>query len=155
MILALLLVHGILAVVLLGAITHQAFAASTTRPGAGRGSFVAKFRNTDAASYSRVVVALFVAIIFLGSILYPSYRLVVRPLLQAQDLRAANGVFEIKEHFSALALLLLPAYWAVWRQPLSPEYASARVGLTWVLASMVWWNFIIGQLLVSIKGLFL
>jgi hypothetical protein len=153
MISALLLIHGLLAVVLVGAITHQAFAASAPRAEPRKKSFFSRFRKTDAASYSNAVVILFAAIIVLGSILYPSYRLGVRPLLQAQDLRAANGSFEIKEHFSALALLLLPAYWAAWKQPLAPGYGSVRVGLTWILAFIVWWNFVIGQLLVNIKGL--
>ena len=155
MITAILLLHGVLAVVLLGAITHQAFAASASRSEPRGYSFFSRFRKTDGASYSKIVVVLLLAIVALGSTLYPDYRLVVRPLLQAQDLRAANGSFEIKEHFSALAILLLPAYWAAWKQPLAAEYATARLGLTWILALMVWWNFLIGQLLVNIKGLFL
>ena len=95
---------------------------------------------------------LFAVVILTGAVLYPNYRLVVRPTLQTLDLRAANGVFEIKEHLSAIGLVLLPAYWASWRQPLVAEYSAVRVGLTWILASMVWWNFIVGQLLVTIKG---
>ena len=91
-------------------------------------------------------------VILTGAFLYPSYRMVVRPTLQSLDLRAANGVFEIKEHLSAIGLIMLPAYWAAWRQPLVPEYSAARIGLTWILASMVWWNFVVGQLLVTIKG---
>ena len=57
-------------------------------------------------------------------------------------------------HFSALVLVLLPAYWAAWRQPLAAEYATARVFLTWIVAFSVWWNFLAGDLLVAIKGLF-
>jgi hypothetical protein len=70
------------------------------------------------------------------------------------DLRAANGAFELKEHFSALGLLLLPAYWASWKQPGSAEYQTARLWLTWMMAAFVWWNFVVGQWLVAIKGLF-
>jgi hypothetical protein len=153
MITALLLLHGLVAVALLGAVTHQAFAVA--RSGEPRkGSFLARFRGTDAAAYCNAVVVLFLAVGTMGALLYPQYRLVVRPLLQTMDLRAANGVFELKEHFSALGLVLLPAYWAVWRQPLAPEYASARMWLTWIVAFSVWWNFLAGELLVVIKGLF-
>ena len=148
----LLLFHGLISVALLGALTHQAFAVLARRAEVRAASFVARFRGTDPAAYSTAIVVLFATVILTGAFLYPNYRIIVRPALQALDLRAANGVFEIKEHLSAIGLILLPAYWAVWRQPLVPEYSAARIGLTWILASMVWWNFVVGQLLVSIKG---
>jgi hypothetical protein len=150
---ALLIFHGLLAVALLGAVTHQALAASVRRSELRTRSFFARFRATDASAYGTPVTVLFVAVMVLGAILYPRYRLVVRPLLQTLDLRAANGAFELKEHFSALGLMLLPAYWACWKQPLEPGYAATRLWLTWFVALTVWWNFVIGQLLVSIKGL--
>ena len=148
----LLLLHGLISVALLGAITHQAFAVAASRVEARGTSFIARFRGTDPGAYSTAIVVLFATVILSGALLYPNYRMIVRPALQALDLRAANGIFEIKEHLSAIGLVLLPAYWAAWRQPLVKEYAAARIGLTWILASMVWWNFIVGQLLVSIKG---
>ena len=37
-------------------------------------------------------------------------RIDVRPSLEAMQLSAANGVFEIKEHLAAIGLGLLPAY---------------------------------------------
>ncbi|HYK80081.1 MAG TPA: hypothetical protein VEU95_10645 [Micropepsaceae bacterium] len=153
MITALLILHGLAAVGLLGAITHQALAAAA-RQDIRRRSFFARFRVTDGALYSNAVVVLFVLVGAMGAMLYPQYRITVRPMLQTMDLRAANGVFELKEHFSALALVLLPAYWATWRQSAS-DYATARKWLTWILAGLVWWNFVIGQLLAAIKGLVL
>ena len=153
MITALLILHGLVGVALLGAITHQAFAC-VGRSDARTGSFFKRFRSTDAAAYASAVVALFVLASLMGAVLYPQYRQVVRPLLQTMDLRAANGVFELKEHFSALGLVLLPAYWASWRQPLASEYSAVRLWLTWILASIVWWNFFVGDLLSVIKGLF-
>ena len=151
---ALLILHGLLAVALLGAVTHQVLAISLRRTEARTRSFVARFRATDAAAYGTPVVVLFVAVMAVGAVLYPRYRFLVRPLLQTLDLRSANGAFELKEHFSAIGLLLLPAYWACWKQPLAPEYETSRLRLTWIIALMVWWNFLAGQLLVAIKGLF-
>jgi len=150
---ALLIFHGLLAVALLGAVTHQALAASVRRSELRTRSFFARFRTTDASAYGMPVAVLFVAVMIVGAILYPRYRMVVRPLLQTLDLRAANGAFELKEHFSALGLMLLPAYWACWKHPLEPAYKAARLWLTWIIALTVWWNFVVGQLLVSIKGL--
>ena len=115
---------------------------------------MARFRTTDAAAYRNAIVILYICVSVLGAVLYPNYRNIVRPALQSLDLRAANGAFEIKEHFSAIGLIVLPAYWVCWTQPLQTEYAAARVWLTWILAGLVWWNFVVGQLLVAIKGLF-
>ncbi|HEX3486957.1 MAG TPA: hypothetical protein VHT51_18025 [Micropepsaceae bacterium] len=151
---ALLILHGLIAVALLGAITHQALAVSAGRGEPRTRSFIARFRATDASAYGTPVVILYIAVMLLGAILYPRYRFLVRPLLQTLDLRRANGAFELKEHFSALGLMLLPGYWAVWKQPLMPEYAAARLWLTWLVALAVWWNFLTGQSLVAIKGLF-
>jgi hypothetical protein len=153
MITVLLILHGLVGVALLGAVTHQAFAA-LGRVEARTGSFFKRFRTTDAAAYANAVAVLFVLASVMGAILYPNYRTQVRPLLQDMDLRGANGAFELKEHFSALALVLLPAYWAAWRQPLVPEYASLRFWLTWMIALVVWWNFLVGDVLSVIKGLF-
>jgi hypothetical protein len=151
---ALLILHGLLAVALLGAVTHQAMAVSLRRTEARTRSFIARFRATDAGAYGTPVAILYVVVMAVGAVLYPRYRFVVRPLLQTMDLRSANGAFELKEHFSAIGLMLLPAYWASWKQPLAQEYASARLWLTWMIALVVWWNFLAGQLLVAIKGLF-
>jgi hypothetical protein len=151
---ALLILHGLLAVALLGAVTHQALAVSLRRTEARTRAFIARFRATDAGVYGTPVVILYVAVLAVGAILYPRYRFVVRPLLQTMDLRSANGAFELKEHLSAIGLMLLPAYWACWKQPLAAEYESARLWLTWIIALAVWWNFLAGQLLVAIKGLF-
>lgn len=149
----LLILHSLLAVALLGAITHQAIALKFG-PGSAKESFAARYRSVDASAYAGAIVLLFAAGTLLGALLYPSYRMVVRPVLELNGLRAANGAFEIKEHLSALGLLLLPAYWACWQQPLGAEYATVRSALTWLLAAIAWWNFIVGDVLTNIKGLF-
>lgn len=153
MISALLLFHGLIGVALLGAVTHQALAASARRAEIRKTGFLARYRGTDAAAYRDAIVILYVAITLLGAVLYPTYRSVVRPVLQDLDFRIANGAFELKEHLSALGLILLPAYWTCWRQPFDRQYDTARVWLAWIIAFIVWWNFVIGQILVSIRGL--
>jgi hypothetical protein len=151
MITALLILHGLLAVALLGAVTHQALA--TTRP-MKTPSFIARYRAVAAAGYANAVVVLFIVTSIGGALLYPQYRLEIRPTLEDLDLRAANGVFEVKEHLAAIGLGLLPAYWFFWRQPLGTEGLIARRYLTWLLTFIVWWNFLVGHILNNIKGLF-
>jgi hypothetical protein len=153
MIQLLLILHVLVGATLLGAITHQAFSVAR-RPTAPPRSFVERFRGVNSPTFTNVIVLLFVASTILGGLLYPRYRVEVRPMLEDMQLRAANGMFEAKEHFAAVALGLLPAYWRAWRPPLAPEYAEARKYLTWILAFVVWWNFVVGELLNNIKGLY-
>lgn len=153
MITTLLILHGLLAVALLGAITHQAFS-TTRRVPVAQQTFVGRFRSVGAAHYTNAIVVLFIAASTLGALLYPPYRLDVRPTLEDLDLRAANGVFEIKEHLAAIGLGLLPAYWFFWRDSVSPEGIIARRYLTWILAFVIWWNFLVGHVLNNIRGLF-
>lgn len=149
----LLLVHGLLAVVLLGASTHQALAAGASNERTRR-DLTTRYRGVDPTFYSSLIVALFISTTLLGAVLYPSYRTIVRPMLELSDLRAANGAFEIKEHLSALGLLLLPAYWAAWRRTAEPRYAMIRRTLTWILTAVVWWSFVVGDVLNNIHGLY-
>ncbi len=151
MITVLLIVHGLMAVTLLGAITHQAF--SVAAPAPGRRSFFARFRQVNAAAYARPIVVLFVLTALCGGLLYPRYRIDVRTTLEDLQLRAANGVFEIKEHLVALGLGLLPGYWLLWQAPPSTEGARSRRYVTWLLAFVVWWGFLVGHVLNNIKGL--
>ena len=150
MITVLLIVHGLLAVTLLGAITHQAL---SVVPPTGRRSFFSKFRGVNASAYAVPIMTLFVLTAIGGSLLYPQYRIDVRPTLEDMQLRAANGVFEIKEHLVAVGLGLLPGYWLFWRAPLAADQARTRRYLTWLLAFIVWWSFLIGHVLNNIKGL--
>jgi hypothetical protein len=154
MIVVLLILHGLLAVALLGAITHQAFSVFTTAPAAhGRWTFIDRFRGVDATAYATPIVVLFAVTTLGGALLYPQYRVDVRPALEDMQNSAANGVFEIKEHLAAIGLGLLPVYWQFWRKPQGPETVAARRYLTWLLAFFVWWNFIVGHVLNDIRGL--
>ena len=153
MIVALLIVHGLLAVALLGAITHQALSLLPMRAAGGPLSFVGRFRSVDGGAYATAVVVLFVVTVIGGGLLYPQYRLDVRTALEDMQMRAANGVFELKEHLAAIGLGLLPTYWLFWKAPVVPGQAATRRYLTWLLAFIVWWNFLAGHVLNNIKGL--
>jgi hypothetical protein len=151
MIVALLIVHALLAVTLVGAITHQTISVwLPARKTAG--SFIERFRAVPPASYVNAVVVLYLATACLGAIIYPSYRLTIRVVIQQLDLNIANGVFELKEHFVAVGLGILPAYWYFWRQPPAADHLRTRAALTAVLAFIVWWSFLVGHILNNIRG---
>jgi hypothetical protein len=141
MVVTLLIIHALLAVALLGAITHQTISVwLPSRKAAG--SFVGRVRAVPAVSYANAIIVLYLATATLGGIIYPSYRLTVRVVLQQMELYAANGAFELKEHFVAVGLGMLPAYWYFWRQPLADDYARTRAVITAILAFVVWWGFL-------------
>jgi hypothetical protein len=149
---ALLILHGLVAVALLGGITHQALAVCW--PARKKDSFAQSFRAVTAARYTTATIVLYLATSLLGAIIYPTYRLAVRPYLESARLFAINGTFELKEQFIAVGLGLLPLYWVVWRQPLDARTASARVAITAMLAFIVWYGFLAGHVLNNVRGLF-
>jgi hypothetical protein len=165
---ALLIVHGLLAVALLGAITHQAASAwwPARKPA---GSFAGRFRAVAAPSYANAIVLLYVVTAILGAIIYAEYRIVVREVLEQLEAWPQNGAFELKEHFAAVGLGILPAYWYYWRQPVggmvatnaaganateahAGSHARTRAVLTALLAFIVWWNFLVGHIVNNIRG---
>src|SRR6185369_14347766 len=117
----LLIVHGLLAVALLGAITHQAASAwlPSRKPAS---SFVARFRAVGAASYTNGIIALYVCTTLLGAIIYPEFRVSIRNVIEEVGQHAVMGTFELKEHFAVVGLAVLPAYWYFWRLPLADEH---------------------------------
>ena len=151
MIVTLLIIHALLAVTLLGAITHQAISVWVPNRKAA-GSFVGRMRAVPAMAYVNAVCVLYVVTAIFGAIIYPEYRLSVRIVLEQLSLRRANGIFELKEHFVAVGLGLLPAYWYFWRRAFADDYAVTRALLTSVLAFIVWWSFVVGHILNNIRG---
>ncbi len=156
---ALLIVHGLLAVLLLGAVTHQALAALwPTRDGA---SMISRFRRVSAPVYTNTVVIIFVITFIIGAVIYPAYRLNVRTYLQDYRMFWAEGAFEIKEHLAAMGLFLLPLYWYLWRRPVTAaahetERAQriAQGALAGLIAVAAWTSFFVGHILNNIRGLF-
>jgi hypothetical protein len=146
----LLITHGILAVLLLGAITHQAIAAAWPATKRAPG-FFNSLRSVNGMSYSNAVILLFLVTFVIGTIVYPTYRTNVRTVLQEYRLYKPEGMFEMKEHLLALSLALLPLYWLLWRSP-TGENRIARTAVTSIIAVAVWWGFLTGHIINNIRG---
>jgi hypothetical protein len=146
----LLIIHGILAVFLVGAITHQAVGVAwpVTKRGSG---FFNSVRGVNGMSYTYAVIVLFLVTFAFGTIIYPTYRLNVRTVLQEYRFFRPEGMFELKEHFLAVGLALLPAYWYFWRKP-GDNNRVARAVITVMLAFGVWWGFLTGHIINNIRG---
>ena len=152
MVTTLLIVHGLIAVVLLGGLTHQAAAACW--PAQAKSSLLASFRSVTGARYTTMTIVLYLVVGLLGAVIYPAYRLAVRPYLESAQLWTINGTFEVKEQLIAIGLGMLPLYWLVWRTPLDAKLASARAAVTALLCFIVWYGFIVGHVLNNVRGLF-
>jgi len=148
---ALLIIHGLVAVALLGALSHQTLA--TWAPARARpGSFFGRFRAVPTAAFANAIVVLYAISTILGAVVYLYFRVDVRPALEQAGHWQTLGLFDIKEHFVAIGSALLPAYWVCWQQPRADEYARTRAALTLILAFVVWWSFLIGHVTNNIKG---
>jgi hypothetical protein len=148
----LLIMHALLAFLLLGAITHQAVGVwlpARAKPA----NFVNRVRAVPASSYVNAIIILFVVTAVFGGLIYTNYRITARLTLEQGRFWKTYGAFELKEHFIALGLGILPAYWYFWRSPLREEYARTRTMLTTVLAFVVWWGFLVGHLTNNVRGL--
>lgn len=148
----LLIIHGLLAVALMGAVTHQMIVLWRTVPATGS-DFLARLKAVRAGSYTNAIIVLYALDFLIGAIIYTSYRVEVRPYLEDIGAFIAAGSFETKEHLAALGLGLLPAYWLVWKAPHFVSAVTARRAVTLLLGFFVWWNFMIGHILNNMRGL--
>ncbi len=147
---ALLIVHGLCAVGLLGALTHQIIALfwkiPKTRPG-----FVSAVRSVRAGVYPTAIAVLYFLTFLIGTVLYPWFRVHVRTVWDV-DLPPATGGFEIKEHIAAIGLGMLPAYLYAWSEG-AVAVRSLRAGVTILITLIVWCDFLLGHILNNIRGL--
>ena len=152
MIMYLILLHGLLAVVLLGGITHQAVAVAW--PSRSKSGIANSYRSTNSSVYTNANIVLYLATATLGGIIYPVYRVGVRTFLENARLMAATGSFELKEQFIAVGLGMLPLYWLLWNRPPESGAKPARIAVTLILCAIVWYGFLVGHILNNIRGLF-
>jgi hypothetical protein len=145
------ILHGLVAIALVGAITHQGLSVWRTPAPARR--FFDRFRAVRAAGYTSAVVPLYVVVFTMGALIYPIFVLDVKGTVADYGMRMTMGVFQLKEHLGVVGLAMLPSYWHFWRSvPLNEAIATRRF-LTTLLMVCVWWNLVVGHLLNNLKGM--
>jgi hypothetical protein len=148
----LLIIHGLLAVALLGALTHQAMAVLVpVRQLAGQG-FVTRLRAVTGPAYATAVCVLWIVTFIMGAWIYTKFRIYVRVPIEQLGFWKTQGFFELKEHAATFGLGLLPAYWYFWKNARNPEYESVRKWTTVLLAVLVWFSFIVGHVINNVRG---
>jgi hypothetical protein len=149
----LLIVHGLLAVALLGALTHQAVVLlMPVRQAAGTGGFVTRLRTVASPAYATAVCVLWVLTWIMGAWIYTKYRISIRIPIEQAGYWKTQGFFELKEHAATIGLGLLPLYWYFWKNAQERAYDGARTGLTLVLALFCWFVFVVGHVVNNVRG---
>jgi hypothetical protein len=148
-------IHALLAVALLGALTHQAVAVLLPvrqASGAGGPGFVTRFRGVHGPGYAVAVCVLWIVTFFFGAWIYTKYRMYVRIPIEQAGFWKTQGFFEMKEHLASIGLGLLPIYWLCWKDARNPDYDGARKGLTVTLAAFCWFIFLTGHIVNNVRG---
>ena len=153
MILTLLMLHMLVSVVLIGAVTHQALSFWKPTPASAR-NMMTSFRAVRSTLYPNTIAITYVLASILGAIVYPTYVLDAKKPLTDMNLTLAIGAFEVKEHVAMIGLAILPAYIAYWRKAENDQELFTRKVLTIMMASIVWWNFMVGHVLTDLRGIF-
>ena len=147
--------HALLAVALLGALTHQAVSVlMPVRQAAGAGGlgFVTRFRGVHGPAYAGAVCVLWIITFFFGAWIYTKYRMYVRIPIEQAGYWKTQGIFELKEHLAVIGLGALPIYWFFWKNARNPEYDSPRKWLTVTLAGFCWYIFLTGHIVNNVRG---
>jgi hypothetical protein len=149
----LLIIHGLLAVALLGALTHQAMSVlMPVRQARGETNFVTRFRAVQGAGYAAAVCALWVVTFIFGAWIYTEYRIYVRIPIEQAGFWKTQGFFEMKEHLATIGLGLLPIYWYLWKNFRNAEYNRPRKWVTGYLAGTCWFIFLVGKVVNNVRG---
>lgn len=155
----LLILHGLAAVALLGALTHQmvamlrADAAVQADVVARRSSFTGRYVSVGHRGFTSAIIVLFIVSFLLGALIYPAYRVDVRIPFEEMSMFWAVGLFEIKEHWGGIGLGVLPLYVYVWRAEQLASRRRDRIAVTALLTIIVWTDFLVGHVLNNIRGL--
>lgn len=144
------IVHGLMAMILLGAITHQGL--SIWRKPAPARVLFDRFRAVNPIGYANTVVILYFITFLIGSLVYPIFVLDVKGSVADYGMKKTIGLFQLKEHIAVIALAMLPVYWHFWKNA-SAENLGTRRWMTTLIMLATWWNLVVGHILNNVKGL--
>jgi len=141
----LLIVHLMVSVFAIGAVTHHWWLVVR---GSSSSVRLYRFAGWMAIGYTLALL--------LGVLIYPSYNVLIRkPPLGVLESSAswAVGLFEIKEHLGSIALAMLP--WLIlsarFYEKLNGLQRISYIAATWLFTVFVYYVFIVGALVTTIK----
>lgn len=144
----LLLLHTLVAILLLGSMTHNVLLVVPYLWGTFKKVKLEKL-------YVKVGFVSYLMTFGFGALVYPNYRYHVRERYFDSQLPWASNLFDIKEHWAAIGLALFVAFLLISRV-IDPKQDRQMLGfyvfLSVSLALIIWFNLISGLLLVSYRS---
>lgn len=144
----LLVLHSAGSIVLVGAATHHALEMRHYL----RGRFG---RAAIEKVYAKVVAVAYGVTFALGAALYPTYRVHVRGLYLDRHAPGFAGLFDVKETYASLTLILALALGAMAQSrgiEETPALTRVYAAMSFIVCAVVWFNVIAGLLVVSVRG---
>lgn len=144
----LLILHALVAILLLGSMTHNVL---LTVPYLWK-----HYKKVGLEKlYVKVALVAYSLTFLLGAVVYPNYRYHVRDQYFDPQLPWASQLFDIKEHWAGIGLGLMVAYFVL-SLVIDPRIHRERV-LLYVFLSVaitliIWFNLIAGLWLTALKG---
>lgn len=140
---ALLVLHALSAMALLGALTHLVVVKALRWRGQARERLEQK--------YSRLIAPIYAGVYGIGLALYPHFRVNIRGRLLDVEHPWASNLFDFKEHLASLGLPMAMALFFLARggppvRPLTDLFAFA-------LWAMTLWSVVSGLIITSVKGI--
>jgi len=144
---ALTVVHVLAAMVMLGAVSHQAVVARRALRG--------RLNPRLARSYGVTGLIACAVTTALGAVIYPSYRYYVRGQYLDHCAVGMSKLFDLKEDFAVFALLVATVVWLAVRgleRESAREHLWIYAGSTYALAGLVWFNSLSGFVITLTRG---
>lgn len=141
-----LIIHLVTSILLLGSLTHHLV--QIVKGNGFRG-------QKPLRRYSFWTTVSYVVCFAWGVVIYPSYAYHVRFLYSDANVPWATGLFEIKEHCLAIGLAMLPFYYSASHSITTLDTRQRRLYVlsVWTLTGIVWYSFIVGGILVNVRGI--
>lgn len=144
----LLVLHTGGSIVLIGAATHHALQMRHYLRG--------RFKRVELEkTYARVISAAYLFTFVVGAVLYPTYRVHVRGYYLDRYAPFFAGLFDVKEVFASLALIVALGLGAL-TYTLKPSeerwFLPVYAAMSFIVCGVVWLNVIAGVLIVSVRG---
>lgn len=144
---ALVVLHALASMVLIGSSTHHSLIAIGYLRGVYRARLGRIYAATVAVSYLLTVA--------LGALAYPSFRYHTRGLYLDHYAPWASNLFDIKEHFASLGIPLVLGALALSRALEPRSDRALLVGYSVMVlgaAAIVWFNVVAGLVVTLVRG---
>ncbi len=145
----LLVLHTAGSIVLVGASTHHAMQMRYYL----RGQFV---RVAQEKRWAKVVASAYVFTFTIGALLYPTYRYHVRGLYLDRFAPTYAGLFDVKEVYASLTLVVaigLGALAFTLRPAEERWLVRVYAVMSFLVCAVVWLNVVLGILVTSVRGI--